>query len=210
MANKPATYNAAAMGEVFQSVVAEVRAVYKQQTSGSTTLTAEDLRDLPSLASKLKMADDPVSIFLRGRLSAAARTILAGWPGSGAALAALQDVLLRDLNAIVAGELIYDPARFPANLLRPQTSHWLTQRQQRNTWPRLNRLLLEDAYPSELCQVSQIPSALVNAVDIELNFKSITISEKGLALFGKDSAQSHLEVRLATRITPPALAPASG
>jgi len=46
-------------------------------------------------------------------------------------------------------------------------------------------------------------SVLINAVDIELNFKSIVLSEKGWVLFGKDSTQSQMEIRIATRITPP-------
>lgn len=42
----------------------------------------------------------------------------------------------------------------------------------------------------------------IQAVDIELNFKSVAIDEKGWALFGKDTKQSQMEIRLATRITP--------
>lgn len=46
-------------------------------------------------------------------------------------------------------------------------------------------------------------TTLMSAVDIELNFKSVTLAEKGLAIFGKDTKESVMEIRLATRVTPP-------
>ena len=41
-----------------------------------------------------------------------------------------------------------------------------------------------------------------NAVDIELNFESVALSQKGIPLFTKDSKQSQMKIRLATRILP--------
>jgi len=43
----------------------------------------------------------------------------------------------------------------------------------------------------------------LGAVDVELNFKSVTLNEQGWILFGKDTQESQLEIRLATRILPP-------
>jgi len=46
--------------------------------------------------------------------------------------------------------------------------------------------------------------ALMNAVDIELNFKSLTIEKKRKWLvITRNTKESTMEIRLATRITPP-------
>jgi hypothetical protein len=58
----------------------------------------------------------------------------------------------------------------------------------------------------ELRRRTNIPDtalAQLGAVDVELNFKSLTLNEKGWVLFGKDTKESQLEIRLATRILPP-------
>jgi hypothetical protein len=65
-----------------------------------------------------------------------------------------------------------------------------------------------DAFESVIQQVRQAYSTSdksgmsIQAVDIELNFKSVAIAEDGWVLFGKDTKESHMEIRLATRITP--------
>jgi len=41
-----------------------------------------------------------------------------------------------------------------------------------------------------------------SAVDIELNFESVALSEKGIPLFSKSSNQSQMQIRLATRVLP--------
>ncbi len=47
------------------------------------------------------------------------------------------------------------------------------------------------------------PTTQLGTVDLELNFKSVAVSEGGWLLFGKDSKESQLEIRLATRVEPP-------
>lgn len=41
-----------------------------------------------------------------------------------------------------------------------------------------------------------------NAVDIELNFQSVALSQKGIPLFTKNSKESQMQIRLATRVLP--------
>ena len=43
-----------------------------------------------------------------------------------------------------------------------------------------------------------------NAVDIELNFQSVALSQNGIPLFTKNSKQSQMQIRLATRVLPEA------
>lgn len=200
----PANYTAASLGEVFQSVVDEVREVYKHTVQAAPTLSAEDFRDLPALARKLKASTESVSAHVGRHLQDATRGSLNKWTPGSALPDALRQALLTDFNAIIQGKPLYDQGAFTDVALRPQTKAWLTQELQRDDLARLNRWLLEDAYPLELWKAPPPSGALVSAVDIELNFKSVTISEKGWVLFGKDTDQSQMEIKLATRITPPA------
>ena len=40
------------------------------------------------------------------------------------------------------------------------------------------------------------------AIDVQVDFKSVTINEKGIPLFSKSVTQSQMQIKLATRITP--------
>jgi hypothetical protein len=39
------------------------------------------------------------------------------------------------------------------------------------------------------------------AVDVEINFESVTINQKGIPLFTRNTTQSQMKIKLATRIT---------
>jgi hypothetical protein len=110
----------------------------------------DDIVDLPSLASKLKQPADAVSRYLKNQLSAATLEILTSYQGAKSGPVPLQTELVNDLNRIIEGHSIYDAQRFAGVVLRRQTQQLLAQNPEGNTTQRLNRLLLEDAYPLEL------------------------------------------------------------
>jgi tetratricopeptide (TPR) repeat protein len=56
--------------------------------------------------------------------------------------------LAKDLNALLEKELIYETNRFAGIELTPRTQRFIRQNPQSHTRIRLNRLLLEEAYPS--------------------------------------------------------------
>lgn len=200
----PAVYSAAGIGEVFQSVVEEVREVYGRGPESPAGIAEEALRDPAALVAKFQNAVGTVSAFLRGKLPDPIKNAVRQAP-PGAVTTQLQQGLAAALHAIVQGESIYEPDRFARVQLRPETRALLLSAPPQGTpTPCLNRMLLEDAYPLEFWRMSPGPTALVNAVDIELTFKSVTINEKGWVLFGRDTDQSQMEIRLATRLTPPA------
>ena len=87
-------------------------------------LVAGDLLDEAGLASRIAAAADPVSAFLRGAIGGAA--------------------LLDGLNAVIAEGSVYDEHRFAGVTLSPETQAARTAGGDR---ARLNRLLLQDAYP---------------------------------------------------------------
>ena len=65
---------------------------------------------------------------------------------------------------------------------------------------------VEHAYKSEMKGDEKSPSVLMNAVDIEMNFKNVTVSSSGkLSLSKTNTESSTMEIRLATRFLPPPL-----
>jgi magnesium-transporting ATPase (P-type) len=113
-----------------------------------SVIADDDIVNLPSLAGKLEAKADPVSAFVSEQLD----------PGAGAALAAYQlsttnrdavaAILVSNLNMIVSGPSIYDQQRFQNIPLEPETESRLKNPRRHDF--RLNRLLLQDAYPAEL------------------------------------------------------------
>jgi hypothetical protein len=117
----------------------------------TSVFTAADLIDLASLAAKLKQPTDPVSTYVVGRLSATTTAALGAYqPTNAATVTNLQTSLVADLNTIIGGASIYETNRFAKVGLRTETKLVLAQDPQGNALLRLNRLLLEDAYPLEL------------------------------------------------------------
>ncbi len=106
-----------------------------QIENSATSLASGGITDPAAFAGKLASGPDAVSVYLRGRL---------------------QDLtlpaLVKDLNQVIAGPSIYDKARFSKVTLRPETAKLLRQNPSGQQLARLNKLLLEDAYPGELAK----------------------------------------------------------
>jgi fucose permease len=119
---------------------------------GSTTFSATEVADLPSLAGKLKQPARPVDAWLATRLSTAAREELAKWqPQVPDKEGTLQGALLNDFNTnVIPVQAVFEPGRFAGISLREETRKLLEQNPTDSDLERLNRLLLEDAYPREL------------------------------------------------------------
>ena len=118
----------------------------------SQDFVAGDITDLQSFAAKLARKPDAVSGYLGKRLDQAATAALPQYDGSAAASNHLAGLLITALNKIVAGPSIYEDARFAAVKLRPETLRLLNRNSEDGGVVRLNRLLLEDAFPMELAR----------------------------------------------------------
>ena len=123
---------------------------YMKKFLGTSEIGADDIVGLGSLAEKLRhpAKDDGVSLFVAASLSAPTRDALsrAGSPASEDA----RKSLAGDLNSVVAGPVIYDDKRFENVRLSRETSDLLGQNRDQVDHARINRLLLQDAYPGEL------------------------------------------------------------
>jgi len=105
---------------------------------------------MASFAMKLKQPSDELSVFLENRLSNNTRRTLASYQPSSPHREPLQESLVRDLNSVILGELLYTTQRFKGIKVRPEAQYLLGLRPSGERLARLNRLLLEDAYPSEI------------------------------------------------------------
>lgn len=129
------------------------------------TFSAGDLVDLRSLASKLKQPTDAVSTYLKNQLSATTLIALAKYQGSGSDPVPLQKTLVEDINRIIRSRSIYETQRFADGSLRSETQQLLAQNPQGDALLRLNRLLLEDAYPQEISRSEEWESTKEDALE---------------------------------------------
>jgi hypothetical protein len=98
----------------------------------SPALVASDLTDAAALASRIRAAGDPLSAYLRGAIGSSS--------------------LLDGLNTVIAGGALYDTQRFAGVTFGPQTQAMLAAGGPQD---RLNRLLLQDAYPDAVAAPSE-------------------------------------------------------
>ena len=127
---------------------------------GSSTFSADEIKDLPKFATRLKGQSDSVSAFLWQGLSKPEQAMLTNYQPSATNSFQyqpsatysfqLKEILVQALNKTVGGKSIYERERFQGILLRPETTNLLGQSPTGANLAGLNRLLLEDAYPSEL------------------------------------------------------------
>jgi hypothetical protein len=112
-------------------------------------LAPHEIVNKNALAAKLQAAADPVSAFVKAQLSEDTRNLL-----TNPAHPDFLDKLLTDLNALIAGPSIYSLARF-TNVTLSLETQILDPAGTSDARPaRLNRLLLEDAYPNELARTA--------------------------------------------------------
>jgi hypothetical protein len=128
-----------------------------QIENSATSLSSAGITDAAGFAARLMNGTEALSVFLRGRLQDAVKTDLASYSASDANAKTVISALVKDLNQVISGPSIYEEARFRNVVLRPETAELLKrlaqgQLAQGQQLARLNKLLLEDAYPAELAK----------------------------------------------------------
>jgi hypothetical protein len=108
---------------------------WHQIENSATAFNAAGITDPAAFTAKLATGQDPISTFLRGKVDTS------GTPA-----------LVKNLNQLIAGDSLFDKTRFAAVALRPETARLLQQNPLGQQLARLNKLLLEDAYPAELAK----------------------------------------------------------
>jgi Domain of Unknown Function (DUF1080) len=119
--------------------------------NSATSFAGADILDLPALAESIAAKSDPVSAFIAGQLDDSAKAALASVVSVGTTdPKAATSALVKNLNQMISGPLIYDKSRFTGIALRAETQTLLAQNPQGRDLVHLNKLLLQDAFPSAL------------------------------------------------------------
>jgi hypothetical protein len=123
-------------------------------TAGSGLITTGDLKDPVRLATRLRDGLDALSLFLYNQLSPATRTLLHAQPISNPPSAPLVTALLTDLNHLIGAKTtIYLPSAYGV-IPTPAVTQLMAEHPAGPALVRLNRMLLDLAYPIELADLA--------------------------------------------------------
>jgi hypothetical protein len=121
----------------------------------------KDIKDVPTLAEKLKQKSDPISAFLSSQLD---KTTVEHLDRAATQPKKLRTMLAKDLNAVVhcvvavetnrgevvTNQLLYTEERFAGASLSDETKAMIAKKPYSKDLSRLNRMLLRDSYPAAL------------------------------------------------------------
>ena len=111
---------------------------------------AGELENPAALVARLLDKDDPVSGYLMTQFSDSAKRQFLASSGGTLDGQRIGDLLVAELNKVLADDSFYDRERFDQVKLRPTTLSLLQQPGEGERLLLCNRLLLEDAFPKEL------------------------------------------------------------
>jgi predicted RND superfamily exporter protein len=182
--------------------------------SGASTFSTDDITNLPSFVKKLTARADPVSTFVSDHLDPAAKALLDSYQAANSDPDELQSALARNLNRLIAGPLLYNPARFGSVALRPKTAELLKANPQGQDLILLNQMLLQDAYPDEitprpgqsLLYAAIVADTLEQAAQIEQvvtnlpTVASVDGSDRGTAMFALLTKDQTSEIKMVRQI----------
>lgn len=127
---------------------------------GSWLLCEEDIVNLAGFVRDLRRTDSAVSTYLWERLCQETREALLAFKGVETDTTSLCEALIKEVNDMLSEESIYDEEVFQAVTLSPETLELLNGNPQGPELVRLNRLLLQDAYPDSIAKRTTIPSVV--------------------------------------------------
>lgn len=136
------------------------------------SFTGTELKIPSSFPRKLRRGKRPIDQWLKHKLSLATKLALAFLEKAKVAPARIGPLIGQDLNAVIEGPPIYGVERFAGVGLRPVTRKLIAQQPKNEKLARLNRLLLEDAYPQGLARHK---SAKVKAAALGEDFSIFTM-----------------------------------
>ncbi len=123
---------------------------WTQIENSATSLSGSGIANQAAFIEKIAHGSDSMSVFLRSRMESSVKDAVVSYSDSTAK--ATLSALVKDINQIISGPSIYDQSRFSGIALRPETEELLKQSPHGQRLARLNKLLLEDAYPAELAK----------------------------------------------------------
>jgi len=144
----------------------QARFVFVKEVGSSLLLHDRQLKDASSLALKLRDGEDPLSVHIQQKLSEETKALLSQYDGSTDLPKQLQEKLVAELNLLIQGKLedtgeevqkdkegvepLYEESRFVHVVLSSETQELISKRPKGQVLVKLNRRLLEEAYPAEI------------------------------------------------------------
>lgn len=114
---------------------------------GSPNFHPNDFKNPQALVEKIAAGNDPVSVRVRSKLSAAA---LAGFGDGSKGKIELRYALYREFNQMLKSPDLYEASAWQGIQLKADAQKLIEKKRSEVQDRRLNRLLLEAAYPAEL------------------------------------------------------------
>jgi MFS family permease len=114
---------------------------------GSPAFHPDEFKNPPAFAHEIAAGTDPVSARIRSRLPA---DVLQKLGDPAATTLTLRRVLYFEINKLLLAPDLYDPAVWQNLPVPPEAQHLLGEKSSPDRNRRLNRLLLEAAYPGDL------------------------------------------------------------
>ncbi len=115
-----------------------------------TGFSASDVREPSTFWQRLTQQSNSVSLWLVAKISSDSHVVLTNNPAG----------LSTAIERILASDCIYEPGRFSSVVLRPETQELLAENPHGSSLKRLNRMLIEDAFPAEIYRRTTLPSSL--------------------------------------------------
>lgn len=143
--------------------------------SQSFLLTDSDVKDFSTLIARLRDGMDPVSEFLRSQCSQRTVTLLYSYRSGSVPSDEIRKLLLSDLNSVMERGALYEKERFAQVQLSAETLALIDRSPTGQQLARLNRMLLEQAYPKELAEKEEKP------IDVQAHSLEYD-KEKGVAV----------------------------
>jgi DNA-binding NtrC family response regulator len=154
----------------WQAAFLKTEGHYKEERDGTDTkrttfykyiaeppeFTAEDLTGVARLLTKLKEQADPVSTYVRGHLTSRTKQMLKEHVG-GEPSEVLKAALANELSQLIKDQNLYQAERFRDVQLTDETRDLIEHHGLHRDLFRLNRMLLEDAYPGEILKKRPSP-----------------------------------------------------
>ncbi|NBV21100.1 MAG: hypothetical protein EBS05_04155 [Proteobacteria bacterium] len=117
----------------------------------------EEVMDVFSLLERLKPGTNLLGNFFGESLSAEAKAAIKDFKGKDMpAIEAMQKLLAAEFNRLMAGPLLHEPARYNGVQLSDRAMVLMAQQPQGDKLKRLNRWLIEDAFPRELFKMQPV------------------------------------------------------
>lgn len=128
-----------------------------EKTLGITTpesplLKMNEIRDPGGFALKLQKPKDSLSKYIREQLSEKTKELVDAYEKSAIPSEELQKALMEDLNRLIKGPCLYEKKRFADVIITEEVRRKIEENPKGEDLLRLNRTLLEEAYPQEIAK----------------------------------------------------------